>query len=162
MPEKKVPQGLKSTTKLPSLSKKEAQAEEKKSTQKESQTEKKRNSVTIEDVKFFWNAFRDKRKEMGRDRELNVLNQPFEFDNEVIKLKLLNPIQSDILNDFRDSLMDYLRSQLKNDHLSLEIEFIKHDDRKMIYTAKEKLDHLIEKNPQLKNLKDQLGLDNEY
>jgi hypothetical protein len=32
----------------------------------------------------------------------------------------------------------------------------------MLYTTKEKLDFLIEKNPELKNLKDKLGLDTDF
>ena len=99
---------------------------------------------------------------MGRDRELNVLNLEIDLQGEVIHLQLLNPIQGDILEDFREELLDYLRSKLKNDFISLKTIMLKQGSRKMIYTSKEKLDHLIQKNPQLKNLKDSLGLDNEY
>jgi len=58
--------------------------------------------------------------------------------------------------------MEYLRNELHNDNLSLETEIIKQDEKKMIYTNKEKLDHLIEKNPELRNLKDNLGLDIDF
>lgn len=157
-----MPEGLKSTTKLPSLDQKESASIENPTASQAKKIEKRREKVSSEDVEFYWKTFREKRKEMGHERELNVLNQPMSFADEVIILQLHNPIQSDILNDFRDELMDYLRSQLKNDFISLKTEFSKAEERKMIYTAKEKLDHLIEKNPELKNLKDQLGLDNEY
>jgi len=91
-----------------------------------------------------------------------VLSQNFTLVDETIILKLLNPIQVDILNDFKDELMEYLRNELKNDHLSIKTEVIQLSDKKMLYTTKEKLDFLIEKNPELKNLKDKLGLDTDF
>lgn len=36
------------------------------------------------------------------------------------------------------------------------------DDKKVIYTNREKFDHLVEKNPKLKDLKERLGLDTDF
>jgi hypothetical protein len=36
------------------------------------------------------------------------------------------------------------------------------DEKKVIYTNRDKFDHLAEKNPKLKELKERLGLDTEF
>lgn len=127
-----------------------------------SEQQKRTGEFSFEKLEAAWENFKNARKQIGKDRELNVLNQKITLDKEIITLHLLNPIQVDILNDFRDELLEYLRNELENDHISLKPVVMQQNDKKMIYTNKEKLDHLVEKNPQLKNLKDNLGLDIDF
>jgi len=90
---------------------------------------------------------------------VNILSQEFELKGNEITLYLTNPIQVDILNDFRSELMDHLREKLNNDFIKLNTQVMEQDDKKMIYTNKEKFKHLADKNKQLKLLQERLGLD---
>jgi len=90
---------------------------------------------------------------------VNILSQEFECKSNEITLYLTNPIQVDILNDFRSELMDHLRKNLNNDFIKLNTQVMEQDDKKMIYTNKEKFKHLADKNKQLKLLQEKLGLD---
>lgn len=60
-------------------------------------------------------------------------------------------------------LLTYLRDKVGNDTLQLggEIKTVA-DDKKVLYTNREKLDHLMEKNPVVKELKDRFGLDTDF
>lgn len=60
-------------------------------------------------------------------------------------------------------LLTYLRDKVGNDTLQLggEIKTVA-DDKKVLYTNREKLEHLMEKNPVVKELKDRFGLDTDF
>lgn len=74
-----------------------------------------------------------------------------------------NHFQETLLDEIRLELLTFLRDRLGNDSIQLggEIKAVA-DDKKMLYTNKEKFDHLIEKNPLVKELKDKLGLDTDF
>ncbi len=90
---------------------------------------------------------------------VNILNQEFDVNETQITLKLTNLIQQDILEDFKSELLQHLRDSLDNDQITLDVDILKGDETKMIYTNKEKFNHLAEKNPNLKILQERLGLD---
>lgn len=78
-------------------------------------------------------------------------------------IQLHNHFQETLLDEIRLELLTFLRDRLGNDSIQLggEIKAVA-DDKKMLYTNKEKFDHLIEKNPLVKELKDKLGLDTDF
>jgi len=92
-----------------------------------------------------------------------VLNQKFELiDDTTIKLTLTNSVKEVILDKFRSDLMQHLKSNLRNGNITLVTDLLEEEAKKMIYTNKEKFDHLAEKNPLLLKLKDRLGLDPDF
>lgn len=60
-------------------------------------------------------------------------------------------------------LLTFLREKLGNDTIQLggEIKTVA-AGKKVLYTNREKLDHLMEKNPVVKELKDKFGLDTDF
>ena len=83
-------------------------------------------------------------------------------DLTTVVIKLTNAVKIDILDRFRSDLVTHLKSKLNNGKLVLEIELVKEEAKRMIYTNKEKFDYLAEKKPILKQLKDRLGLDPDF
>jgi hypothetical protein len=78
-------------------------------------------------------------------------------------IQLHNHFQETLLDEIRLELLTFLRDRLSNDSIQLggEIKAVV-DTGKMLYTNKEKLDHLMEKNPMVKELKDKFGLDTDF
>jgi hypothetical protein len=75
---------------------------------------------------------------------------------------LLSPVHETMLNNIKVEMTAFLRDKLKNSSIQVTGELIGSEDRKVIYTNREKFDYLAEKNPVLKELKDRLGLDTDF
>jgi DNA polymerase-3 subunit gamma/tau len=78
-------------------------------------------------------------------------------------MQLSHPVQETMLNNLKTEITGFLREKLKNNSITLFGELMANEDiKKMIYTNREKLEHLMEKNPMLKELKDRLNLDTDF
>ena len=116
----------------------------------------------IEALSTKWEAFKSTKKKDGKDKEVALLNQEYSLKDHVITIKSTNDVFTIIFNDLKTDLLVYLRKQLRNGKIKLEIETLAIDDSKMIYTNREKFDHLSEKYPELKKMQDRLGLDTDF
>ncbi len=89
-----------------------------------------------------------------------LLKGEITLEGTVIHLSLNNLIQQQELNLFKEELMQFLRTELKNFSITLE-SFIKREGetgRKM-YTSVEKFNHLAKKHPVLNLMKIEFGLE---
>ncbi len=84
---------------------------------------------------------------------------PIRQNKNQILLKVDNKSQYDEILSKRTGIHDFLRRKLKNNTIELKLEVIKDVREKKAYTDEEKFKELSEKNPNLKKLKEQLGLD---
>lgn len=75
---------------------------------------------------------------------------------------LHNHFQETLINTIKVDILTFLREKLMNNRIQLMGEHKTVDDKKVIYTNREKFDHLAEKNPKLKDLKERLGLDTDF
>jgi len=121
-----------------------------------------KDPVDLNMLNKFWNQFKDQKIKEGIDKHVNILNQEYSLEGETIKLKVTNPIQEDIFEEFRPEIMQFLREGLKNDFLKLQVITVSDQGKKMIYTNAEKFRHLSEKNPILQKLKDRMGFDPDF
>jgi DNA polymerase-3 subunit gamma/tau len=151
----------KSTLKIPTLNS-FLKGETKQETQ-ERVTEKKQNQpFTPEQLKEVWKQFAETRKMF--QAEYHLFSQEIEIrnSNQVI-VHLHNPVQETLLNTIKSDALTFLRDGLSNNTILLSGEFTEiADDKKVLYTNREKLDHLVQKNPKLKELKERLGLDTDF
>jgi DNA polymerase III subunit gamma/tau len=114
-------------------------------------------------LKRVWLNFAEEKKEKGAIAEYTILNQEVEMDeNFTIQIKLANPLQEDILERFRQELLNFLRGNLKNSNIKLQAKVVQNTEKKMIYTPQEKFNHLAEKHPMLAELSKRLGLDTDF
>lgn len=92
-----------------------------------------------------------------------MLSQPYRLEGNVIVVRLLSPVHETMLNSIKSELTGYLREKLQNNTLQVTGELpTEGEEKKIIYTNREKFDFLAEKNPMLKELKDRLGLDTDF
>jgi hypothetical protein len=111
-------------------------------------------------LKFAWEEFAETRRHQAA--EYHLLNREFTLINTEITIPLSNPIEEPLLQNLRLQLITHLRSRLNNSSIVVTGVLQETTAKKMIYTGKEKLDRLIEKNPALKDLKEKLGLDPDF
>lgn len=91
-----------------------------------------------------------------------MLSQPYEIKDKQIIVNLLSPVHETMLNNIKVELATFLREKLKNNSIQVVGQLTAHDDKKVIYTNRDKFEYLADKNPILKELKDRLGLDTDF
>lgn len=119
-----------------------------------------KNAYTDEDLKNAWSDFAESRKIY--QAEYQLLGLAYERVNDTITILLHNPIQETILGTFKGDLTVYLREKLKNSFITVTGELREEENKKVIYTDRERFNFLMEKNPMLRELKDRFGLDTDF
>ncbi len=107
-----------------------------------------------------WDEYAEQRK--GQIAEYQILKREFRYEHPTVMVLLTNPVEEALLENFRRDLIQFLRDRLKNSELTVDSLLKEVAGKKIIYTSKEKFEHLAEKNPSLHLLKDRLGLDWDY
>jgi hypothetical protein len=115
---------------------------------------------TPEQLHQAWVEFTEKRRAF--QGEYHLLKQPYELLGSQITIPLANPVQETMLKELKVELTTYLREQLGNQTIQVVGEIRMQEDKKMIYTSRDKFDYLADKNPAIKELKDRLGLDTDF
>lgn len=115
---------------------------------------------TRDQLEAHWNNFAAQRKKY--QAEYQLLGQPFDLEETKIRLHLLSPVQETLLGNIKSELVTYLREQLSNDMINVTGEVIESDDRKIMYTSRDKFEYLQQKIPLLAELKERLGLDTDF
>lgn len=116
--------------------------------------------VSEEKLRQVWSEFAEQRK--NQMAEYHLLKQEFSFENNIVSLLLTNPIEEPLLASIKPGLLTYLREKLNNNALQVQGILQEVQTRRIVYTNKEKFEHLAEKNPHLKVLKERLGLDPDF
>jgi DNA polymerase-3 subunit gamma/tau len=112
-------------------------------------------------LKEAWSVYAEQKKNLPAEYQL--LTQPITLHDKKIIMQLAHPVQETMLNNLKTEITGFLREKLKNNSITLFGELMATEDiKKMIYTNREKLDHLIEKNPLLKELKERFNLDTDF
>lgn len=116
--------------------------------------------VAATPLKRAWDEFADLRKSQAA--EFQILSREYEYRYPLITITLLNPVEESLLDNFRRELTQFLRDTLRNSELTIASALQSTEGKKVIYTAREKFEHLAGKYPYLNELKDRLGLDWEF
>lgn len=126
--------------------------------QKEPTTENR--DFTPEQLKAVWQQFAETKK--AYVAEYHLLSQPYELNGTTITLFLHNPVEETLLQNLRSDLVAFLRTQLGNQAIQVMGEMRTIEETGILYTNREKFEHLAKKNPLLKELKDRLGLETDF
>jgi DNA polymerase-3 subunit gamma/tau len=123
--------------------------------------EKPDKPFTSDELRATWKQYAETRKMY--QAEYYLLSQEVEIRGQQVIVHLHNSFQETLINTIKAEALAFLREKLENNSIQLFGELTAIDDsKKVIYTNKEKFDHLAEKNPKLKEMKDRLGLDTEF
>ncbi len=151
----------KSTLNLQNIFKNSPKAEDKKpeeTTDTITSTEEK--PIQKDKLQHAWDEFAEQRKNQAG--EYHILKREFELSGAKITIPLTNPVEEPLLQNIRTQLTAYLRDKLNNNSISVIGLMQEFETKKVAYTNKEKFDHLAEKNPSLRELKERLGLDTDF
>jgi DNA polymerase-3 subunit gamma/tau len=67
-----------------------------------------------------------------------------------------------MLDNIKGELTGFLREKLRNNSIQVSGHVQTGEEKKVIYTNREKFEFLAEKNAMLRDLKDRLGLDTDF
>ncbi|MBL7924124.1 MAG: DNA polymerase III subunit gamma/tau [Bacteroidia bacterium] len=109
-----------------------------------------------------WNRYAGKVREDGKLQLYTTMtmNAPTLLENFLVELVIHNPAQSELLQEEKSDMLDWLRKELGNYKLNLVTRLEeKANDPEQAYTNKEKYKKMNEKNPGLDDFRQQLGLE---
>jgi DNA polymerase-3 subunit gamma/tau len=89
-------------------------------------------------------------------------NMPVIKEVDQLELIIDNKVQEDEINSKKADLLGYLRKELNNYKISLILKIKQVVSEVRPYTTKEKFNSMVEKNPDVLKLKEQLDLDIDY
>ena len=118
---------------------------------------------TFDELQVVWDKLIKDLEARKRFSEYVILNRKFTLDSTTIHLEVDNEIQTDLLTiSLRTEVLNYLRKELHNSTIHLEVVVSKEETKIMIYTQADKFKFMAEKNPALHDLRSVLGLDYDY
>lgn len=117
---------------------------------------------TLDHLKAKWNIYTDRVKEISGGFSASVLSgcepQILE-DQKTIHLVFRNETNELEFTRLSLDLIEFLKEELKNNHINFQTEVNKQKAKKVLYTNKDKFDHFTEKYPQLNDWADKLKLE---
>lgn len=125
-------------------------------------TAQRSKAFTEQGLKDEWDRFLKKMEAAGRHQEVIILKEPYDLNDSEIVLSIPNEALVSTFERVKSELLVSLRDGLGNDSLTLRSVVKEIDKSKMLYTDKEKFEHLKKKFPALKDLQEKLGLDPEF
>lgn len=142
-------------------SKKQAEEEEKK---KEAYTSDDRNDFSEEEFMKVWNELAEQIKTERKEGSTMVYasmtsRAPSLNDDFKVEVLVDNKSQAEEMMHFRTDLHDHLRKKLSNGAIEISVTVNKDIKQRKAYTDEEKFREMVEQNPDLLKLKDQLDLD---
>ncbi|MES2418384.1 MAG: DNA polymerase III subunit gamma/tau [Bacteroidota bacterium] len=147
------------TSLIPSLTDLErvATGEEDKGPQYVSGNEK--EEFTSEQFLMFWEAYTQKAKELDKIHLYTLMNNEPIVNGTEITVLVENLALESTLQDEKIELLNFLRTSLKNFDLQIISKKGENKQKKRIYTNKDKYAYLVDKNPQLEELRRRFNLD---
>ena len=149
----------KATSLIPSLTDlgRIATGEEEKGPQYISGNEKEK--FTEEELLNYWKIYTQKAKEADKIHLFTLMNNDPILNGTEITVQIENLALESVLQDEKVEILNFLRSSLRNFDLQIVTKKAENLGTKRIYTNKDKYTYMVEKNPQLEDLRKRFNLD---
>ncbi len=124
-----------------------------------------KESYSFDQIKMLWRRYAFQLKEKGLETFYNALikRDPIDSGEHIYVLELDNQIQIDYINPHLSDMVDYLRKELKNYLIRIELKLSENPEEEVKFlTGKDKFAALARKNPNLHTLKNLFNLDIEF
>lgn len=124
-----------------------------------------KSPFAFDDLKMYWRRFAFQMKDEGKDTFYNALikRDPKVIADYAFELEVDNQVQVDYIRPHLSDFLSYLRKELKNYDISVELKMTTTPDAEIKFqTGKDKFASLARKNPYLHTLKTTFNLDIEY
>jgi DNA polymerase-3 subunit gamma/tau len=99
------------------------------------------------------------KKTMATQSQSLILKSDFDLEGNLITLKLVNQTLMDLFGELKQDILDFIRKKLQNTDIQLTSLLVAAKNEGKPRTEQEKFKAMLEKNPALKDFKDELGLD---
>ncbi|MEP0987744.1 hypothetical protein [Ekhidna sp.] len=124
--------------------------------------DKKETVYSEDDLQRVWKAFAEQKTDAGDTERLVLSKSVKKGENHSVVIMLGSQLEVSFLEKFDAELVQYFRAELQNDHIVIRTEIAEIKDEKKLYTSTDIFDYMVKQNPDLKDLKDRLGLDFDY
>ena len=124
-----------------------------------------REPFTRDQLKMFWKRFAFQMKENSMETFYNALikREPVFLDDEKLAIEVDNNVQIDYINPHLNDFVSFLRKNLKNYSISVELRLTDDPMKEVKYlTGKDKFAAMARKNTNLHKLKNLFNLDIEF
>ena len=124
-----------------------------------------REPFTRDQLKMFWKRFAFQMKENSMETFYNALikREPVFLDDEKLAIEVDNNVQIDYINPHLNDFVSFLRKNLKNYSISVELKLTDDPMKEVKYlTGKDKFAAMARKNTNLHKLKNLFNLDIEF
>ena len=113
------------------------------------------------EAQFFelWKVYTKKANDEHKIHLFTLMNNEPVINGTEITVFVENKALEDILQNEKVELLNFLRSALKNFDLQIVTKKAENSQKKRIYTNKDKYTYLVDKNPQLEELRRRFNLD---
>ena len=117
------------------------------------------NILTKENAHFAWKEFSNMQKELSKTNLHNILERYVpEIDENNLTVTVVNMAEQAEIKENKNKLLNFLQQKIGNKNISIDIIISESEERNMLYTTDEKLKHLVNKNENIKILKERLDL----
>lgn len=118
------------------------------------------DSFSFEDLQHHWSAFIQRLTKEGKINLYTTLNNGvLHLEGTKVIIKVDNQLQLENINSIKEDLMQYIRVNLNNYQIFLEVIIQQTEKKDMMYTAQDKYEYLVKTYPDLELLKKELGLE---
>ncbi|MBM77044.1 MAG: DNA polymerase III, subunit gamma and tau [Crocinitomicaceae bacterium] len=133
---------------------------------KEEELNKSSSKFSIAILKEKWLAYAEKRKNEGKHGLFATMSKsiPSKMDEDfLVEVVIDSKVQQMEFQKEIQDLLDFLRTELNNGHIQLDIKISESNVQKLTHlTSRERFFQMAEKNPDLNLFKDEFDLDIEY
>jgi DNA polymerase-3 subunit gamma/tau len=88
-----------------------------------------------------------------------LAEQFLKYENQQLKVLLANDAQHHLFDEIKQDFLDFIRKEVKNNSITIEISELEDNKQKKALTPSEKFNVMALKNPLLKELRSRLDLD---
>ena len=118
------------------------------------------NDFTEEDLIDKWHQFSDKIGDKPRIFNTLTSKDPKLEENHVVSFLIDNNLQKEKINEIRNELLSFLKTELKNSTIDLKLVITDlEEENNKLYTSEDKFKHMLSKNKDLNKLKQEFNLD---
>ncbi len=118
-----------------------------------------RQDFSEEQFLELWKVYTQKAKELDKIHLYTLMNNDPILNGTEITVLVENSALESTLQDEKIELLNFLRSALKNFDLQIVVKRAENVGTKRIYTNKDKYAYMVEKNPQLEEMRRRFNLD---
>lgn len=112
----------------------------------------------INQLKAVWEQYSERYKDEIHLYQ-TLTDQPITCNGTIVTIEVENSVQLDQIKSIKPEITGFLRRELDNSHIELDIREEKAQIEKLVYTSDQKMQKMMEKNPELAKLRNLFQLD---